>query len=220
MVTEDLVTIAHKQETRRLQQQTSSSSLPERLQGFAVERKIAIVLADSMGECFELDDQFTLVVKPAYQYEWIARDVVDGVVNINRHRNIIIWAGAHSIHQVELDKVEADLRGLINVIVPRNRKATIYISTLVPKPRENHLTAPRFQRFNEAVQKVALEFQKTGLEVFCLLSDRVFLDHRNDIVRPITQNFDDGFHLNRNGATRLKDYWLGKLLHVDYVWHL
>lgn len=161
-----------------------------------------------------------MVVKPAYNFEWMAKDIVDGVVNVQRYENIVIWAGAHSIHQTDLDQVEADLKGLVNVIFPRNRRTTVYVSTLIPKPRQNHLTAPKFQRYNSSLQRVVSDFQKSGQKVFCLDSDRVFLDQNNDIVRPIIDNFDDGFHLNLNGARKLQEFWLKNLRKVDYVWRL
>lgn len=221
MITEDNITIRESVQNRRSQQLASSDSSSDLLQAFLHERRPAIVLADSMGECFRTDDDFfTPVVKSAYNFEWMAKDIVDGVININRYKNVVIWAGAHSIHRIDFDQVEADLRGLVNVLAPRNRKAIIYISTLIPKPRENHITAPKFYRFNQALENVVSEFQKTGQEVFCLRSHEVFLDHNNDIIRPIVGNFEDGFHLNPNGADKLRTFWLENLCRVDYVWHL
>lgn len=209
VVTEQIVTI---KEWEDAQQPKSTDISSEKYTFPTVECQPAIILADSMGGCFlQTDQYFRPVVKPAYGYEWMAKDIVEEVVNIQRYKNIVFWAGAHAIHQIELDQVEADLRGLINVVVPRNRKALIYVSTLIPKPRENHLTAPRFRRYNDAIQKVVLDFQKIGQEVFCLNSDRIFLDHNNDIVRPIIDNFHDGFHLNYKGAQKLRDFWVQTL---------
>lgn len=220
LVTEEPFTIAQGADFQHSAQQPFSSPSPEQLQVLATEQKLALVLADSMGECLGLEEVFTTVVKPAYNFEWIAKDVVDGIVNINRYKNIIIWAGAHAIHDIDLENVELDLRGLVNVIVPRNRKATINVSTLIPKPRENHLTAPKFQRYNEIIHNVVSDFQKTGKDVVCLNSDTVFLDNRNDIIRPITQNFDDGFHLNCVGKNKLVKFWVESLQTLDYVWRL
>lgn len=126
-----------------------------------VEKKPVLVLADSMGEFLSVTDQyFTPVVKASYNYEWMAQDVVDDVINVQRYKNILIWAGAHAIHQLDMEQIELDLKGLINVIVPRNRKAIIYISTLIPKPRENHLTTPKFRNYNSTIKRVVLEYQK------------------------------------------------------------
>lgn len=112
-----------------------------------------------MGERFDLSNEFfTSLVKTRYNFDWMAKDIVEGVVNIQRYRNTIIWAGVHNIHQLDLQEIEADLRGLINVIVPRNRKALIDVSTLIPKPRENHLAVDRFGRYNEAVIVLLLQY--------------------------------------------------------------
>lgn len=209
VVREQCVTIG---ESIMEQQHKSTDISSEKYNFPIVERKPAIILADSMGGCFLQTDQFFVpVVKAAYNYDWMAKDIVDDVVGVQRYKNVIIWAGAHAIHHMDLEQVESDLRGLINVLVPRNRKAIIYVSTLIPKPRENHLTSPMFQRYNQSIQKVVLDFQKTGQEVFCLNSDRLFLDQNNDIVRPIIDNYHDGFHLNYGGAQKLRDFWVQTL---------
>lgn len=211
VVTEQIITIGETEERR---QQPPSSDISSDKYNFpvVVERKPAILLADSMGGCLMQTDQyFVPVVKAAYTFDWMAKDVVDGVVDVQRYKNIVIWAGSHAIHHIELNEVEMDLRGLINVMVPRNRKARVFVSTLIPKPRENHLTAPRFHRYNQAIQNVVLEFQKNAQHVFCLNSDSLFLDSNNDIVRPIIDNFHDGFHLNYGGAQRLREFWIQTL---------
>lgn len=177
-----------------------------------VERKPVLLLADSMGGCISQSDQYiTPVVKSSYNYDWMATDVVEDVVNLQRYKNILIWAGSHAIHQLDLDNVHADLKGLINVIQPRNSKAFIYVSTLIPKPRENHLTAPRFARYNNTIREVVSLFSKAGEKTFCLDSESVFLDEKGDIMRPIVENFHDGFHLNGNGAQKLRQFWLCNL---------
>lgn len=163
-VIEEVFTIAETMKNTQRQEMMShrflSASSPDAyLKLPVVEKKPAIVLADSMGECIRAEDEyFTAVVKTRYNFDWMAQDVVDGVVNVQRYKNIILWAGAHNIHQMDLNQVEADLRGLINVIVPRNRKAFINVSTLIPKPRENHLTVDKFHQFNDSIKKVVWEF--------------------------------------------------------------
>lgn len=220
-VKEEKFTVAESLEFQHSDLLMSTSCSSEYQLVSAFELKPVIMLADSVGSCFLPDDEMIApIVKMAYNYEWMAKDIVEGVVNIQRYKNIVIWAGAHSIHHIDLAQVERDLKGLINVITPRNKKAVVSISTLIPKPRENHLTAPKFQRYNDAIKNVVLEFQKGGQEVFCLRSDRVFLDTDKDIVRPIMDNFEDGFHLNRNGADKLKQFWIKNLNNVDYVWRL
>lgn len=181
----------------------------------AVEKKPVVLLADSMGTCFTpLDHYFTPVVKDSYNFDSMATDVVEEVVIIKRYKNIVVWAGAHAIHRIDLEQVEADLKGLLNVVMPRNRKATVYVSNLIPKPRENHLTAPRFARYNEIIKKVVADFQAMGQQVYLLDSESIFLDAAGDIVRPIIENFEDGFHLNCNGAQKLRQYWLKNIKSV------
>lgn len=213
-VLEDVYTVAEKMRKNTLEQQSPSSMDIFSLNNCftTVEKKPVLLLADSMGSCIRQDDDVIApVVKTRYNYDWMANDVVEGVVSVQRYKNIIIWAGAHVIHDMDINEVEADLKGLVNVIVPRNRKAMINVSTLIPKPRENHLTQDKFAWYNSVIKNVVLDFQKAGQEVFCLKSDTIFLDQNSDIVRPITANFDDGFHLNPNGAQKLRQYWLENL---------
>lgn len=200
-------------ESRDLNRQMSTLSSSDVFEYPVVQRKPAALIADSMGECFlQTDRVFAPMIKQAYVYEWIAKDLVEGALDLQRYKNIIIWAGAHAIHQTSLPQVELDLKGLINVILPRNPKAAIFVSTLIPKPRENHYTGPLFQAYNDIVTKVVTHFAQAGRMVYCLNSHQVFLDDNNEIIRPIIDNFVDGFHLNYNGSNKLRDYWMQNLV--------
>lgn len=207
-VTEQNLTIADS--TTLMQQMSSPSSFDGALH--VVPRKPVVLVADSMGDCFlHTDEVFAPTIRSSYTYEWIARDVVEGVVDLQRYSNIIIWAGAHAIHKLEMDQISMDLRGLVNVILPRNPKANVYISTLIPKPRENHITSPLFQQYNKVIQETVAQLANKCNRVYCLNSDTIFLDHNNDIVRPIIDNYLDGFHLNFMGAKKLRNHWLNNL---------
>lgn len=205
-VHEENITIQEK-----LQEQSTLFS-PDRLLYPAVNRKLALLIADSMGDCFlQTDTHIAPVIRAAYNFEWIAKDVVDGLINVQRYKNIIIWAGIHGLHKLDLSQVARDLKGLVNVIRPRNPKAMISVSTLIPKPRENHIVEPLIKEYNKAVKETVTYFQDNGSEVQCLYSDRVFLDDKDQIVRPIIDSYHDGFHLNYNGAQKLRQYWMGNL---------
>lgn len=176
-------------------------------------RKPVLLIADSMEQCIQYTDRDILpVVKQDYTFNTIAADIVNDVINV-RYDNIIIWAGAHSIHQVELDTVPDHLKALVNIIRARNAKANIMVSSLIPKPRENHRTQPLFIQYNRMIKQTV--FKSIDAKVFFLQSHRVFLDCDYDIVRPIIDNYSDGFHLNMNGARSLREYWIEQLKLVE-----
>lgn len=168
-------------------------------------RKPVLLIADSMGRCIEnTDKDIAPIIRDDYSFDTIAADIVNDVINV-RYNNIIIWAGAHNIHHMDMSMVLDHLKALVNIIRARNVKANICISSLIPKPRENHLTQPLFIQFNRIIKRMVMAAMDG--RIFFLQSHRVFLDCDYDIIRPIIDNYQDGFHLNCNGAKQLREYW-------------
>lgn len=174
-------------------------------------KKQALLIADSMGEVFqESDPLIEVVTKAAYTADRVIQDVIDCQVNI-QYDNIILWIGAHTIHYVPFDTVADTYRSMINIIRSRNSAAIIAVSTIIPKPRENHLAADKIARLNNVLGQVVASFDAVVDNVLLMPSHRVFLDETGDIIRPIIDNYHDGFHLNHNGMRRLQKYWIQQL---------
>lgn len=177
----------------------------------SVQRRMVLLIADSMGEVFDQGDSLIMpVVKAAYTAERVVQDVTSDLVNL-QYDNIIIWLGSHTIHRTDFTRVVDDFKTLVNVIRARNNNAVIAISTLIPKPRENHQTEQPFANYNALLERVVGSFQSPLEQVYLLTSHKVFLDSQGDIIRPIIDNFHDGFHLNTNGMAKLRNYWIKQL---------
>lgn len=58
---------------------------------------------------------------------------------------------------------------------------------------------------------VVAEFQMVTNCVQFLQAHWIYLDEKLDIIRPIVDNFEDGYHLNLHGAHRLRQFWLTEL---------
>lgn len=68
-------------------------------------RRQVLLIGDSMARCFPpADAVFLPVVRDDYQFDTIARDIVSGRIDI-QYKFIVIWAGAHAIHVVNLGEV-------------------------------------------------------------------------------------------------------------------
>lgn len=170
-----------------------------------------LLIGDSMAQCIpSTDSTFMPVTKDGYQYQQITDDINKGLIEV-QYKFIIIWAGAHSIHQVKLSEVPAQLKALINAIRSRNSTAQVFISSLLPKPRENHIAEDAIIAYNRGIKTAVTFVTQQGGKVHYLPSHSLFLDQDRVIVRPIMDNFEDGFHLNIHGAHRLRRFWLQQL---------
>lgn len=170
-----------------------------------------LLIGDSMAQCIpSTDSTFMPVTKDGYQYQHIVDDITKGLIEV-QYKHIVIWAGAHSIHHVKLADVPAQLKSLINVIRIRNAAAHIFVSSLLPKPRENHLVGDAIIAYNRGIKTAVSFITQQGGHVRYLPSHQLFLDEHKGIVRPITDNFEDGFHLNLHGAHRLRRFWVQQL---------
>lgn len=174
-------------------------------------RRQVLLIGDSMGRCLpESDAVFLPVLRDDYQFSSIARDIVAGNLDI-QYRYIIIWAGAHAIHHVKLSDVPADLKSLVNVIRNRNPTVRLFISSLLPKPRENHLTEQLMISFNRGIKAAISYIRNQGYDIQFLQSHLLVLDDNKQLLRPIIDLFEDGFHLNVHGAHKLRRFWLQQL---------
>lgn len=174
-------------------------------------RKQVLVIGDSMVRCLPASDAiFKMVVRDDYQFSTIAQDIVAGVIDI-QYKFIIVWAGAHAIHRIDLTDVPAQLKSLVNIIRNRNPTVRIFISALLPKPREYHITETMMIAFNRGIKAAINYIRQQGFDIQYLQSHLLFLDSNRTILRPIIDAFDDGFHLNVHGAHRLRKFWLQQL---------
>lgn len=184
--------------------------LPREASPEKVKRQV-LLLGDSMARCIPTSDAVILpVVRDDYQFGLIAQDIVSGAVDI-QYKYVVVWAGAHAIHRVQLCDVPAQLKSLVNVICNRNPTAKVFISALLPKPRENHITEQLMITFNRGIKAAVNYIQQQGFDIHFLESHLLFLDGDKNILRPIIDSFDDGFHLNVHGAHRLRKFWLQQL---------
>lgn len=175
-----------------------------------VKRQV-LLLSDSMGRCIPPTDATILpVINNHYQFSAITEHVVRGNIDI-QYKYIIIWAGAQANHQVNMNEVPADLKKLVNVIRNRNPTVKLFVSALLPKPRENHLTQHLMIAFNQGIKAAINYIAQQGFDIQMLQLHKLFLDSDNQILRPIIDSFEDGFHLNLHGAHRLRKYWLQQL---------
>lgn len=171
----------------------------------------ALLIADSMGDIFDASDpMFRLMIKVAYTPRRVTDDIEDDLVDL-QYENVILWFGAHALFRINFDTLADDVRSLINAIRLRNKGTLIAVSTLIPKPRENHIAQDPIARYNAVLAQQVASFDQVQDRVVLLSSHSLFLDDKGDIVRPIMENFEDGFHLNRRGMNKLRNFWIQQL---------
>lgn len=186
------------------------SPLGEDTSGPTLKRTV-LLLGDSMAQCIPCSDAvFMPVTKDGYRFEQIAEDIALDLIDV-QYKIIIVWAGAHAIHNIKLAEVPAHLKKLVNAIRIKNALAQIYVSSLIPKPRQNHLVEDLIVAYNRGIKTAIAFIQQQGGRVHYLPSHSLFLDQEKQIVRPITDNFEDGFHLNVHGAHRLRKFWMQQI---------
>lgn len=170
-----------------------------------------MLLADSMGQCIpSTDSVIKTVVRDKWEFEHLQRDIADNKVNVG-YKNIIIWMGAQCVGTSDTESVGEDISDLINTIRIRNGSADIYISSILPQPKQQRQLHNRILNFNRAVKTAVLDLQQQGSDIHYLPMHGVYLDQNRNIIHPIVENFEDGFHLNLHGAHRLRQFWLQKL---------
>lgn len=174
-------------------------------------QKPVLLLADSMGRCIPVTDSvFHQRVQHEYAFDQMAEDVAKGVVAL-QHKNIIIWAGADGIASANTEAALEDLKALINIIRAKNKNIAVFVSTVLPQPKNQQHLQCKIAQFNDILKQAAAEFYHNGGRVELLQSHMLYLDESLDIVRPITDNFEDGFHLNIHGTHKLRAFWVRKL---------
>lgn len=170
-----------------------------------------LLLADSMGRCIPATDSVILpVIKPEYRFDQMAEDIAAGAVSLS-HRFVVIWAGARSVADPGFKELMVDLKALLNIVRIKNREIQVFVSTVIPQPRDQRNLQSRIATFNNELRGVVAEFQGTRTKVGLLQSHLIYLDEQLDIIRPIVDNFEDGFHLNLHGAHRLRQFWLSEM---------
>lgn len=110
-----------------------------------------------------------------------------------------------------MEEVPAQLKSLVNIIRNHNPTVKLFVSALLPKPRENHITEPLIITFNRGVKAAVQYIQHQGFDLQYLPTHKLFLDGNCCIVRPIMDAFEDGFHLNLHGAHSVRRFWMQQL---------
>lgn len=174
-------------------------------------KRPVLLLGDSMAQCIPSSDSvFMPVTRTSYTYAQMTDDINQGLVDID-YKQIVVWAGAHAIHHVKLAEIPAQLKLLINTIWLKNALAHIFVSSLLPKPRENHIAGDLIVAYNRGIKTALSVLKQQGGRVQYLPSHELVLDKDRKIVRPIIDNFEDGFHLNLHGAHRLRKFWMQQI---------
>lgn len=174
-------------------------------------KRPVLLIGDSMAQCIPCSDAvFMPVTKDGYRYEQIAEDIDLDLIDVH-YKIIIVWAGAHAIHNIKLAEVLARLKTLISTIRLKNALAHIYVSSLLPKPRQNHVVEDLIIAYNRGIKTAITFCQQQGSTVRYLPSHSLFLDQNKQIVRPIIDNFEDGFHLNIHGTHHLRKFWMQQI---------
>lgn len=174
-----------------------------------VQRPV-LLLADSLGRCIPQTDSVLFpVVRDDYPFGRMAEDVASGRIPLD-HKIVIIWSGAAYVGQ-DTSPVFADLKALINIIRVKNRDIQVYVSTILPQPRDQRNLQSKIAAFNSELKTVVADFKAVKSDVVLLQSHLIYLDDKLDIVRPIVANFEDGYHLNLHGTHRLRQFWLNEL---------
>lgn len=172
-------------------------------------QKPVLLLADSMGRCIPITDSvIEPVVKIDYRFDQMAADIMADIVQV-QHKHVIIWSGSKTL-DLKMDRILKDLKQLINVIQARSN-AMVHVSSVIPQPRDHHKSQGKIAQFNSQLKSVVQQFQDVTPKVGFINSHLIYLDQNLDIIRPIVDNFEDGFHLNLHGAHRLRQQWLAYL---------
>lgn len=176
-----------------------------------VQQKPICLLVDSMGQCIPITDSVIQVVaRDDWNFANILSDVLQDKIVINT-KNIIVWAGANAVRSAQVKKLSEEMKALCSALKLKNEGANLFVSALLPQPRVQHVVQDMIASVNDMIRNTAVQLQEQGVNVSFLPSHQLYLDKDNDIVRPITDNFEDGFHLNLHGAHRLRQYWLQQL---------
>lgn len=166
-------------------------------------QKPVLLLADSMGQCIpSTDTMIQVIVKENYTWSQMKSDVSEGRVNL-QHKFVIIWAGAQSVDTLKLDKVLSDVKELVDAIFIKNSNIQICVSAVLPQPKNQHRLQEKINLINQDLKTLA-----ASLDIKFLQADEIYMDDSKDIIRPIVDNFEDGFHLNLHGAHRLRKFWM------------
>lgn len=170
-----------------------------------------LMLADSMGRCIPATDSVIRpMVKDTYPFDLMAEDVASGLVSL-QHRWVVIWSGAHQVGTAEVEEIMADLKALVNIIRVKNKNIQICVSSVVPQPKDQRNLQSKIATFNNALKDVVAQCRADRIKVQFVPTHLIYLDEQLDILRPITDNYEDGFHLNIHGAHRLRQFWLREL---------
>lgn len=174
-------------------------------------QKPVLLLTDSMGRCIPITDSvIEPVVKVTYTFDQMAADIAADVVSL-QHKFVIIWSGAKEVANLDGMECIKNLKALINIIRVKNKNIQIYVSAIIPQPRDHHSLQHKIAQFNSHLKATVQDYKTMSPKVGFIHSHLIYLDDNLDIIRPIVENFEDGFHLNLHGAHRLRHQWLAHL---------
>lgn len=174
-------------------------------------QKPVLLLSDSMGRCIpSTDSVIEPVVKMNYTFEQMETDIAAGVISL-QHKFVIIWAGAQVVQTADQEDSMKNLQALINIIRVKNKNIQVYVSSIIPQPRDHHSLQHKITHFNNQLKMVVQQYKEFSPRVGFIHSHLIYLDDKLDIIQPIVENFEDGFHLNLHGAHRLRHQWLAHL---------
>lgn len=184
----------------------------DKIRGSPPERqKPVLLLADTMGQCIPLTDSMIKVVaKEDWSFALLLQEVIQGKINLS-HPHIIVWVGARMTGSTPEDRVRQDLTALLDAIRARNDLAQVYVSAVLPQPKNQRSKGQLIVDMNRMIKTTIYELQQQHRKVYYLQTHKIYLDENKDIIRPIVENFEDGMHLNLHGAHRLRQFWLQKL---------
>lgn len=147
-----------------------------------------IIISDSI--CRDLPSPFPVLVYPGANIDRLQKKIKD--LQLNFYDNIILHVGTNNIKpSSDPEDIVKKLINLQECIKLRNPQSKVFISAILPRPRD-------FQSTDRIVQQVNWMLRNRILYTFLPTQSICFQDGRLDF-----QLFTDGLHLTQRGKQRL-----------------
>ena len=134
----------------------------------------------------------------------IANKVERGIASLKNFDHVIFHVGTNDIDdKVSFHAMQSDYGNLVGICRRKYPKINIIMSAIIPRPRDHQITDDPIKRINFYMEKT---MSKT-LNFKFIKTYRLFMYAGKPSAELFAKN-DKGLHLNTEGSSRLRYYFL------------
>lgn len=169
------------------------------------DTQVSTVISDSICKFIRFMHTCGVQAFPGATIQRLTTKVQLGYVNLHHMKNIIVHVGTNNIEQSSVQDIIVNFERLINAIQQKNPVAKIFISSILPRPKDGEDIQRKLVLVNAEIRTLCKHRGIYNLKSYKAFGDRNSSEFSSYFAK-------DKLHLSRKGTSKLTSYFEGNLL--------